>query len=303
MGVKITNITYKQLHVADWIGQTSELVLEVLQKAKIPWNKFGLLINTSVYTPDYHAEPSMASVIQNRVERDLINSGQDFSRKLFSFDLTNGSAGMLNAMEVAGEFIKSGFTEHALIIGGDINPIENAPSNVHLKPVAFVAILSKSEDDVGFIRFKTYDFSEYNDRYLSQIKWKKNKNSSQKRNILEIDKKSEYQTLLEKSIFKSLERFQNQESDKLHIADQIIFSVKPEKNIGAIHSLTSERATISYPVYNSKEGEIVTASLALAFSQNHNDFQAAKTVLFVAANPGISVSLALYKNAKLHFEK
>ncbi|MFZ4056624.1 MAG: 3-oxoacyl-ACP synthase III [Ferruginibacter sp.] len=79
-----------------------------IEKANIPKEKIGLLINTSVCR-DY-IEPSVACLIHGNLK---------FSANCLNFDITNACLGFINGMHVAGLMIENGSIDYALIVNAE----------------------------------------------------------------------------------------------------------------------------------------------------------------------------------------
>ncbi len=89
----------------------TQVAIKCIEKAKIPIEKIGLLINTSVCR-DY-IEPSVACLIHGNLK---------LAPHCLNFDITNACLGFINGMHVAGLMIENGTVDYALIVNAE-NPI------------------------------------------------------------------------------------------------------------------------------------------------------------------------------------
>lgn len=94
---------------------------EVLGKAGLEPRDVDLLINVGVYRDGNLGEPALAPLIQE----DLgINPADPHpgGAGTFSFDISNGGCGVLNALEVADGFLAAGTVRTALVVASDADP-------------------------------------------------------------------------------------------------------------------------------------------------------------------------------------
>lgn len=95
--------------------QPSDIATQVaaacIEKANIPAEKIGLLINTSVCR-DY-IEPSVACLIHGNLK---------LPPNCLNFDITNACLGFINGMHTAGLMLENGSIDYALIVNAE-NPI------------------------------------------------------------------------------------------------------------------------------------------------------------------------------------
>ncbi len=89
-----------------------------LEKAKLPIEEVGLLINAGVYREDNMVEPAISAFIQKELGLNLDYVKNNNGKAAFSFDLLNGACGVLNAVQVA----QASKLSHVLIVTGNKNP-------------------------------------------------------------------------------------------------------------------------------------------------------------------------------------
>jgi acyl-CoA:acyl-CoA alkyltransferase len=89
----------------------TQVAINCIEKANIPIEKIGLLINTSVCR-DF-IEPSVACLIHGNLK---------LSPYCLNFDITNACLGFINGMHVASLMIENGSIDYALIVNAE-NPI------------------------------------------------------------------------------------------------------------------------------------------------------------------------------------
>lgn len=92
-----------------------------LNAASVDRPDIDLLVNAGLFHDRVMGEPAMAALIQQDVglnSEDPHGEGHG----TFSFDLANGSAGVLSALQVVDGFMRAGTISHAVIVAGDANP-------------------------------------------------------------------------------------------------------------------------------------------------------------------------------------
>jgi 3-oxoacyl-[acyl-carrier-protein] synthase-3 len=100
---------------------------ECIKKAGIGVDDIELLINVGVYRDSNMMEPAMAALIQRELSMGLDYVKHPLPTPTASFDLMNGACGLLNAVQVAGAFLKLGKARNVLIVSSDAHP-SNKPS-------------------------------------------------------------------------------------------------------------------------------------------------------------------------------
>jgi len=260
-------------------GEVDSTLIDLLAKAAkqcliksgITINDVDLIINSSIYSEDYISEPAVASLVQNR-----LNNG-NAANKQFSFDLQSGGGGVIQAMQIADTMIKDGNITTALLVAGDVQPKKGDTAAFNVNNGAGAIIIIATEEDCGFIKFhfETYEeFLEMDNRFLS---WEKSGV------VFNHQKSEEYSPLCADLIVQSIAKSGIEiKADSMGI----VFSQYPEDiSIIASNQLNIKVNTINHaPLYS--------AGIIQSLLANDNK----KEILFVNAGPGITISVAHYKN-------
>ena len=80
-----------------------------------------LLVNAGIYHERTLGEPALASLIQEDIGANPEDPHAG-GHGTFSFDLANGSCGMLSGLQVADGFLRAGTIRHALVLASDADP-------------------------------------------------------------------------------------------------------------------------------------------------------------------------------------
>jgi 3-oxoacyl-[acyl-carrier-protein] synthase-3 len=92
-----------------------------LGRAGLTAGDIDLLLNAGLYHDRNLGEPALAALIQEDIganPEDPHGGGHG----TFSFDVANGSCGMLTGLQVADGFLRAGSIRHALVVASDANP-------------------------------------------------------------------------------------------------------------------------------------------------------------------------------------
>jgi 3-oxoacyl-[acyl-carrier-protein] synthase III len=92
-----------------------------LDRAGLPATDIDLLVNAGIYHDRNLGEPALAALIQEDVGANP-EDPHPAGHGTFSFDVANGSAGMLTGLQVADGFLRAGTIRHALIVASDARP-------------------------------------------------------------------------------------------------------------------------------------------------------------------------------------
>jgi 3-oxoacyl-[acyl-carrier-protein] synthase III len=80
-----------------------------------------LLVNAGLYHDRNLGEPALAALIQEDIGANPEDPHAG-GHGTFSFDVANGSCGMLTALQVVDGFLRAGTIRHALVVASDANP-------------------------------------------------------------------------------------------------------------------------------------------------------------------------------------
>ena len=124
-----------------------------LADAGVRPDEVGLLVNTGLYRDGNLGEPALASLIQEDVgiNPDDPHPGGPGT---FSFDLANGSCGVLNALQVVDGFLRAGTVRRALIVASDADPRHHLAPAFPFAPAGAALLCSTGPEGVGLDCFR-----------------------------------------------------------------------------------------------------------------------------------------------------
>lgn len=133
----------------------------------------NILINTGVYRDQHIMEPSIASLIQNKLNMNI-----DFhsDHTTFSFDLLNGSCGMLNAIELITSQMACNTIQRGMVVSSEANRDRHSSSKFPYLPSGVAVLLDiASFDRIGFGNFVFHSHDQHAKLYQTAIDYiKKN---------------------------------------------------------------------------------------------------------------------------------
>ena len=130
-----------------------------------------MLINAGIYREDNMGEPALAALIQEDIGANL---GQPpiGGHGTFSFDLMNGTCGVISAIQLQAGFLRSGVIRYGLIVTSDVHPNPKEAGAGSFVPAGGAMLLGSDDSIAGFTDFHTETFPEYEDMLESQYHWK-----------------------------------------------------------------------------------------------------------------------------------
>jgi 3-oxoacyl-[acyl-carrier-protein] synthase-3 len=130
-----------------------------LADAAVPAGDLDLLINAGLYRDRNLGEPALAALIQEDIganPEDPHSGGHG----TFSFDVANGTAGPLTALQIADGFLRAGAVHRALIVASDADPGHRLSPNFPFAAAGAALLCSWSDENVGLGRFCWQNFPD-----------------------------------------------------------------------------------------------------------------------------------------------
>lgn len=92
-----------------------------LDRAGLAASDVDLLISAGLYHDRNLGEPALAALIQEDIGANPEDPHED-AHGTFSFDVANGSCGMLTGLQVADGFLRAGSCRHVVVVASDDDP-------------------------------------------------------------------------------------------------------------------------------------------------------------------------------------
>lgn len=264
---------------------------DCLKSAQLDPNMLGVLVNTGIYRDRHIGEPAIATFIQRAIGANEVFTGD---RSTFSFDLTNGGCGMLTGVMVVDGFLQSGTIDHGMVVTADTDPVPGESQGYNYTPAAAAVLLSRGEDGVGFLHFKTETEARFIDDLRGRLEWMQHKRKM--KNVLVMSQAEGFAGACAQFVLGNLDAFLKETSLKMKDIDLIIPSQSPPGFLGELKKKKGmEEKLIDL---TDKLANVHTAGIGFALERamSSGRFAAAKNCLFLTVGSGITVSLALYRN-------
>ena len=148
----------ERIELADggWRTRHSALRLAVNGGSRLAFAKPGanphdvdLLVNAGVYRDRNLGEPALAAMIQEDIDANPEDPHAG-SHGTFSFDVVNGSCGMLTALQIVDGFLQiDGRFDCALIVASDADPGHGMSEHFPFSPAGAAALCTWTDEDSG----------------------------------------------------------------------------------------------------------------------------------------------------------
>lgn len=143
---------------AGWRGRHSGLRLAVsaakkcLESASCDPDELDLLVNAGIYRDRNLGEPALAALIQEDIGAN-IEDPHAGAHGTFSFDVANGTCGVLTGLQIVDGFLRSRTIERALVVASDADPGHGMSEHFPFSPAGGAVLCRWSDDDYGLGRF------------------------------------------------------------------------------------------------------------------------------------------------------
>jgi 3-oxoacyl-[acyl-carrier-protein] synthase III len=250
-----------------------------------------MLINAGIYREDNMGEPALAAIVQEDIGANL---GQPpvGGHGTFSFDLLNGTCGVISAIQLQTGMLRSGLIRLGAVVTSDVHPDLKDPGSAPFRPAGGTLLLGWDDSIPGFTDFHSETFPEYQDLFTSGLVWQ----GRRRQNLMVIDSKPGYHARLVDCAEEATHRFLS--GLGLDISEIDLLVPAPS----AADFLDRLRARLGVPgdrvayVTEDLEGCYTTGPIAaLQAAVKSGRLGEARNTLLLAAGAGITVALALYR--------
>jgi 3-oxoacyl-[acyl-carrier-protein] synthase-3 len=274
-----------------WRARHSALQLAVtsakscLVAAQRDAHDVDLLINAGIYRDKNLGEPALAALIQEDVGANPEDPHGN-AHGTFSFDIANGTCGVLNALQIADGFLRSHTIDCALITASDADPGRRMSEHFPFSPVGAALLCSWTDDDYGLGPVHWVSDPDDGESFRATI------GSEDARNVLRIHESPELDKRLAIAAVRAVLRCLDESSVALADIDAVIAS--PPRH-GFRTALAAHLGVPAEQVMVAEDEKTHTASLAAALQRALNHVPIGARVILVAAGAGITAGAALYR--------
>ncbi len=274
-----------------WRNRHSALRLAVaaaqscLHEAHCSPSELDLLINAGLYRDKNLGEPALAAMIQEDIGANPEDPHPD-AHGTFSFDIANGTCGVLTAMQIVDGFLKSGAINRALIVASDADPGAGMSEDFPYSPAGGAILCSWADDDFGISQFTWANFPDGGESLRATV------GLTHRRNVLNIEMADSMDQQFAAAAAKVATECLGSSSIQLSEVDMIVASpARPEfrASLAAQLGISADRIVVA------RDPHTHTAALIAGLDENAANAPRARTLLFVVAGAGITAGAAIYR--------
>ena len=250
-----------------------------------------MLINTGIYREDNMGEPALAALVQEDIGANL---GQPplGGHGTFSFDLLNGTCGVISAIQLQAGMLRSGLIRLGAIVTSDVHPDLKDPGSAPFRPAGGTLLLGWDDSTPGFTDFHSETFPEYEDLFTSGLVWQGRRRQSQ----MVIDSKPGYQARLVDCAEEATRRFLRGLGMDISEIDLLVPAPSGPDFLDRLRARLGVPGDRVAYVAEDLEGCYTTGPIAaLQAGLKSGRLGEARNTLMLAAGAGITVALALYR--------
>lgn len=278
---------------SDVIEMAEAAVEKCLQQGKTEASDIELLIYSGVYRHDYIAEPAIAAFIGEDfgITSDIEEGGE---KRVFTFDILNGSTGFLNACYVASRMIESGRYPGAIVATAEVenNRVLEGYEYRGIEESAGCVLLEKQEDArKGFGNFVFEQTPEKIEALMSQTRLTKPNG----RYYLETRRDPELYEYFLKAIGPAVEKLLKNAQLKMEQIDIVLGPQLGEKfHQGLVQCLGAPVEKVIDTGH--RGGELLSCDLVYTFDYvlQNEKVKSGDIGLFISAGSGIEIACAIY---------
>ncbi|WP_082129303.1 3-oxoacyl-[acyl-carrier-protein] synthase III C-terminal domain-containing protein [Mycobacterium haemophilum] len=281
--LNITSGSWRTRHSALHLAVTA--AQKCLQGAEQDPNDVDLLVNAGIYRERNLGEPALAALIQEDIGAN-VEDPHAGAHGTFSFDIANGTCGVLTALQVVDGFLRSHTVDCALIVASDVDPGHGMSEHFPFAPVGAALLCGRTGDGDGLGQFHWANLPDDGENFRATI------GLGDARNVLRFN-----------GSVKKEQQFATAAAEAAHgcLAKSALGLDKVDAIVAApaLAGYRTELATqLGVPVERitiAADEKIHTASLVAALDRCTGRFPAGAQVLLIVAGAGITAGAALYR--------
>jgi 3-oxoacyl-[acyl-carrier-protein] synthase III len=261
-----------------------------------------ILINAGIYREDNMGEPALAALIQEDIGANL---GQPpvGGHGTFSFDLMNGTCGVISAIRLETSLLSSGIFRLGAIVTSDVDPKPGDPGTAPFRWAGGAMLLRDDDGVAGFTDFHTQTFPEYEDLFVSGLVWQQRRGfrlpgrtAGQSQMVLE--RKPGYHARMVDCAEEATNRFLRRLGMGIDEIDLLIPAPAASDFLDRLRlRLGVPGDRVAYTAEDLADAYTTAPIAAVQAAIKSGRLAEARNTLMLAAGAGITVALALYRQA------
>jgi 3-oxoacyl-[acyl-carrier-protein] synthase III len=258
---------------------------ECLQRAGLNPHDIDLLVNAGIYRDRNLGEPALAAMIQEDIGANPENPHPD-THGTFSFDISNGSCGVLTALQIVDGFLKSHAIDCAMVVASDADPGHGMSEHFPFSPTGAALLCDWTDEDYGFERACWVNVPDEGENFNATV------GLVDGRNVLRFFASDTVDERFAAAASQAVGECLRESKLTLDDIDAIIAApARPRyrADLAARLGVPENRIIVA------KDENMHTASLAVAFDRGAHRVRQGDWALLVAAGAGITAGAALYR--------
>ncbi|OBI40258.1 3-oxoacyl-ACP synthase [Mycobacterium kyorinense] len=263
---------------------------QCLSRAGRDADDVNLLVNAGIYRDRNLGEPALAALIQEDIGAN-VEDPHAGAHGTFSFDVANGTCGVLTALQVVDGFLRSHTIDRALIVTSDADPGHGMSEHFPFSPAGAALLCGWSGDGDGLGQFHWTNCPDDGENFRATVGF------GDARNVLRFDSSATTGQRLAAAGAEAARGCLDKSSLELEDIDALVAAPALRgyhTALAAQLGVPLERITVA------ADEKIHTASLVAALHRTTGRLPAGARVLLVAAGAGIIAGAALYRQPLAH---
>lgn len=286
-----TVIDRLEITKAGWRGRHSALHLAVtaakrcLHAAGRDADDIDLLVNAGVYRDKNLGEPALAALIQEDIGANPEDPHDD-AHGTFSFDVANGTCGILTGLQIVDGFLRSSTIGCAVITASDADPGHGLSQHFPFSPVGAALLCNWTDDDYGLGPVSWANDPDDGESFRATV------GSENAHNVLRFRESPAFDERLAAAAAQAVRDCLHDSGLTLSDIDVIIAAPGRRRYHAALATaleFSPERIVVA------ADEKTHTASLAVALERALNRLPIGARVILVAAGAGVTAGAALYR--------
>jgi 3-oxoacyl-[acyl-carrier-protein] synthase III len=277
-----------------WRSRHSALHLAVtaakqcLEQAACPPNDLDLLVNAGIYRDKNLGEPALAALIQEDIGANPEDPYPD-AHGTFSFDISNGTCGVLTGLQIVDGFLQSGAVARAMIVASDADPGAGMSKDFPFSAAGAAMLCRWADDDFGLGEFHWANFPDGGETFSATV------GLDHGRNILHIDTAAAADQQFAAAAAKVANECLQQAGLEMWAVDLIVSApAHPEFRA----ALAGHLGVPEIRIAAARDHRVHTAALGIGLHEHMGNTSSGRTVLFVTAGAGITAGAVLYREPR-----
>jgi 3-oxoacyl-[acyl-carrier-protein] synthase-3 len=256
-----------------------------LQRAGREADDVDLLVNAGIYRDRNLGEPAFAALIQEDIGAN-VEDPHAGGHGTFSFDIANGTCGVLTALQIIDGFLRSHTIDCALVVASDADPGQGMSEHFPFSPVGAALLCSWNGDGDGLGQFHWVNFPDDGENFRATV------GLGDARNVLRFNGSNAKEQRFAAAGAVAARGCLVKSSLGLDDVD-VIVAAPPLREYRA--ALAAELGVPLERIIVAGDERTHTASLVAALHRVAGDLPAGARVLLIATGAGITAGAALYR--------